>query len=180
MVTALAVVALLLSVVAAAAALLALRILGQLRSSVAVLNRGSEGDSESLLEASGRHAAAADTLTIRYGEVLVALERQRIAGEQSATAVRAELAAAMTHLLSETGKGLRRVALVRYDAFDDLAGRMSFSLALLDDHGNGVAISAINGRTDARVYARGIVGAEGSGQELSPEEAQAVRAAMEQ
>jgi hypothetical protein len=193
MVTALAVAAVLLSVVAAAAAVLALRILGQLRSSVAVLNRGADADAatgpdgapapvvprESLLEAAGRHAAAAEQLTARYGDVLVAIERQRVLTEHTAAAVRAELAASVTHLLTESGKGLRRVAMVRYDAFEDLAGRLSFSIALLDDHGDGVTISAINGRADSRVYAKGVQAAQGAGQELSPEEQQAVRAAME-
>ncbi|MCW2603784.1 MAG: hypothetical protein JWN61_1919 [Pseudonocardiales bacterium] len=178
MVTALAVIAALLSVAAVATAVLALRILGQLRASVAVLNRGAEGEAESLLESSGRHAAAAEQLTARYGDVLVAIERQRLQTEQTATAVRAELAATITHLLTETGKGLRRVAMVRYDAFEDLAGRMSFSVALLDDHGDGVTITAINGRADSRVYAKGVQASAGAGTDLSPEEQQAVKAAM--
>jgi hypothetical protein len=179
MVTALAVLAAVLSAAAVATAVLALRILGQLRASVAVLNRGAEDSSESLLESSGRHAAAAEQLTARYGDVLVAIERQRLQGEQTATAVRAELAASITHLLTETGKGLRRVAMVRYDAFEDLAGRLSFSIALLDDHGDGVTISAINGRSDSRVYAKGVQAQGPAGPDLSPEEQQAVRAAME-
>lgn len=178
MVTALAVLAALLSVAAAVVAVLALRVLGQLRSSVAVLARGSDSP-ESLLEAAGRHASAADQLTKRYGDVLIAIERQRVQSEQTAAEVRAELSAATTHLLTESGKGLRRVAMVRYDAFEDLAGRTSFSVALLDDHGDGVTISAINGRSDSRVYAKGVQASVGAGQDLSPEEQQAVRAAME-
>ncbi|HLY33120.1 MAG TPA: DUF4446 family protein, partial [Jatrophihabitantaceae bacterium] len=72
---------------------------------------------------------------------------------------------------------LRRVALVRYDAFADLSGRMSFSLALLDSAADGVVLSAIAGRTDTRVYAKGIVGGKGE-HDLSPEERQAVKSAM--
>lgn len=178
MVTALAVAAALLSAGAVGTAILALRTLGKLRGSVAVLNRGSDADAESLLEATGRHAAATEQLTQRYGDVLVAIERQRLQTEQTATAVRAELAATVTHLLTETGRGLRRVAMVRYDAFEELAGRLSFSLALLDDHGDGLTISAINGRADSRVYAKGVQACAGAGQELSPEEQQAVTAAM--
>jgi hypothetical protein len=179
MLTALVVLAVLLSAVAVVAAVLALRTLGQLRSAVTVLNRGADDTQESLLEAAGRHAAASEQLTSRYGDVLVALERQRIHTEQSAAAVRAELAATTTHLLTETGKGLRRVAMVRYDAFEDLAGRLSFSVALLDDHGDGVVLSAINGRAESRVYAKGVGASAGAGYDLSPEEEQAVRAAMQ-
>ena len=66
---------------------------------------------------------------------------------------------------------------MRYDAFGEMSGRMSFSLALLDEQGDGVTISAIAGRSDTRVYAKGV--ADGKGEhELSPEEAQAVASAL--
>jgi hypothetical protein len=72
---------------------------------------------------------------------------------------------------------LSNVALVRYDAFSELSGRLSFSLALLDDNGDGVTISAIAGSGDTRVYAKAV--ADGKGEhELSPEEQQAVAAAV--
>ena len=51
---------------------------------------------------------------------------------------------------------VRRVGLVRYDAFEDVGGRLSFSCALLDDHGTGVVMTSINGRQDTRVYAKPI------------------------
>lgn len=72
---------------------------------------------------------------------------------------------------------LRNTALVRYDAFEDVSGRMSFSLALLDADGNGLTLSALAARTDTRVYAKSISAGKGQ-QELSPEEQQAVRAAL--
>jgi hypothetical protein len=54
---------------------------------------------------------------------------------------------------------------------------MSFSLALLDDKGDGVTISAIAGRSDTSVYAKGITDGKGE-HELSPEEQQAVSTAL--
>jgi hypothetical protein len=78
---------------------------------------------------------------------------------------------------AEVDGPLRNTALVRYDAFGDVTGRMSFSLALLDEQGHGVTISAIAGRSDTRVYAKGVTAAKGE-QDLSPEERQAVAAAM--
>ena len=66
---------------------------------------------------------------------------------------------------------------VRYDAFTEMSGRMSFSLALLDDDGDGVTITAMTGRTDTRVYAKAVAGGAGE-HELSPEERQAVSAAL--
>src|SRR6266571_8059315 len=42
---------------------------------------------------------------------------------------------------------VRNIAVVRYDAFEDMGGRLSFSAALVDDHGSGLVLSAISGRT---------------------------------
>lgn len=70
-----------------------------------------------------------------------------------------------------------RIAVVRYDAFEDMGGALSFSAALLDERGDGVVMSAINGRTETRTYAKAITGG-GSEHHLSDEEEQAVRQAM--
>ena len=51
---------------------------------------------------------------------------------------------------------VRHVALLRYDAFEDVGGRLSFSCAMLDDHGTGVVLTSINGRQETRVYAKPI------------------------
>jgi uncharacterized protein DUF4446 len=73
-------------------------------------------------------------------------------------------------------RALRDVAVVRYDALNEMSGQFSFSLALLDAMGDGVVLSSINGRAETRTYAKPVVGGEGE-LELSPEEAQAVHAA---
>jgi hypothetical protein len=72
---------------------------------------------------------------------------------------------------------LRRVAVVRYDAFGDMGGRLSFSAALLDEAGDGLVLTSINGRTETRTYAKGIAAGRGE-QKLSPEEQEAISAAM--
>jgi len=67
--------------------------------------------------------------------------------------------------------------LVRYDAYFEMSGRQSTSIALLDAHGSGVVVSSIHHRDQARLYAKQVV--EGQGQlELSPEEQEAVRVAL--
>jgi hypothetical protein len=73
--------------------------------------------------------------------------------------------------------GVRRVALVRYDAFDDVGGRLSFSCALLDEHGSGVVLTSINGRQDTRVYAKPVQTGS-STYNLSLEETEAIARAM--
>jgi hypothetical protein len=70
-----------------------------------------------------------------------------------------------------------RVGLVRYDAFDDMGGALSFSAALLDDRSDGVVISAINGRTETRCYAKAVAGGV-SEHNLSDEELEALDAAL--
>lgn len=75
--------------------------------------------------------------------------------------------------------GLSKVAVVRYDAFDDLGGRLSFSAAIVDDAGRGLVMTAIHGRTETRTYLKQVPVSAASGQrDLSPEEAQAVAEAM--
>lgn len=71
---------------------------------------------------------------------------------------------------------LQRFHLVRYDAFDDMGGRLSFSAALLDDHGDGLVITSINGRTETRTYAKPIRGLS-SEHNLSEEERAAIEGA---
>jgi hypothetical protein len=70
-------------------------------------------------------------------------------------------------------RALRDVAVVRYDALNEMSGQLSFSLALLNAKGDGVVLSSINGRAETRTYAKPVVAGK-SDQELSPEEAQAV------
>jgi len=73
--------------------------------------------------------------------------------------------------------GVRRVALLRYDAFEDVGGRLSFSCALLDEHGTGIVLTSINGRQETRVYAKPVDSGESS-YNLSLEEGEAIRKAM--
>jgi hypothetical protein len=68
-------------------------------------------------------------------------------------------------------------ALVRYDAYNELSGHQSVSIALLDDERSGVVLSCIHHRDQARVYAKAVVAGEGE-LELSPEEAEAVATAL--
>lgn len=72
---------------------------------------------------------------------------------------------------------VRHVALLRFDAFEDVGGRLSFSCALLDDHGSGVVLTSINGRQETRVYAKPITDGD-STYNLSTEEGEAIRQAM--
>ena len=85
--------------------------------------------------------------------------------------------AAANQRIAEVGRlALQKFHLVRYDAFDDMGGRLSFSAALLDDHGDGVVITSINGRTETRTYAKPVRNLE-SDHNLSEEERAAIAGA---
>jgi hypothetical protein len=103
---------------------------------------------------------------------VTAVRRSQSAGEalqRDLDVLRGEVA----QVQADLSTSLRHVAVVRYDAFDDLAGRLSFSAALLDDAGDGVVLTSINGRSETRTYAKGVT-AGGSGHPLSPEEKEAI------
>jgi hypothetical protein len=79
-------------------------------------------------------------------------------------------------LRAEAGDALRHLAVVRYDAFGDMGGHLSWSLALLDDAGHGVVLTSIHGRSDSRTYAKS-VSSWSCEQQLSPEEQEAIEGA---
>ncbi len=70
------------------------------------------------------------------------------------------------------------IGLVRYDAFPEAGGNLSFSVAFLNDEGSGIVVSSINGRQEGRVYAK-FIHNHHSNQPLSLEEEQAINKASE-
>jgi Protein of unknown function (DUF4446) len=69
-------------------------------------------------------------------------------------------------------------ALIRYDAYGEMSGRQSTSIALLDANRSGLVLSSIHHRDQARLYAKEV--REGKPElELSPEEDEAIKRALE-
>jgi hypothetical protein len=66
---------------------------------------------------------------------------------------------------------------VRYDAYNEMSGRQSSSIALLDDTGTGVVMSSILHRDQARLYVKNVQNGQ-SDFELSPEEQEAIQTAQ--
>ncbi|MCW2605628.1 MAG: hypothetical protein JWO60_321 [Frankiales bacterium] len=140
---------------AALALLLCLVLLARLRRLARAHRTLVGADSGTTFVQSVERSAAASTALRRDVELL-----------------RDDLAAARADL----SDALRHVAVVRYDAFADMGGRMSFSAALLDDAGDGLVLTSINGRSETRTYAKGVAGGT-SEHSLSPEELEAVQRA---
>lgn len=169
-----AVFAMVMAYVALVAAYFALRTLAKLRRATAALGRGADGRTESLIEATERNATATALLGEQVGQLQEIVAASRAYVDERCEQRLREL----TPDSGEAAGAVRNVALVRYDAFREMSGRMSFSLALLDDSGDGVAISAVAGAGDTRVYAKAIAAGRGE-HDLSPEEEQAVDAALQ-
>jgi hypothetical protein len=88
------------------------------------------------------------------------------------------LDARMDHAEARLDGTVAHRALVRYDAYGEMSGRQSVSIALLDSHRSGIVLSSIHHRDSARLYVKQIH--QGRPElELSPEETEAVRLALQ-
>lgn len=132
--------------------ILALR-LGKLRRDYAVL-RG-EGEERDILAAVSRAMKRVEALDKRVDSAMSAHEEQAAIGRTA----------------------IQNLGVVRYDAFEEQGGRLSFSAAFVDDHGNGLVLTSINGRTEARTYAKPLIGLQ-SEYNLSDEEREAIAIAL--
>ena len=121
----------------------------RMRRAYAVLQ--GKGRSDDFVTAVNRHIAVVDELRGEVGSLQHGLAKVR----------------------TDVKDALRHIAVVRYDAFPDMGGRLSFSAALLDDAGDGLVLTSINGRSETRTYATGVK-AGTSEHQLSPEEEQAI------
>lgn len=87
------------------------------------------------------------------------------------------LDARMDHAETRLDGTVAHRGLVRYDAYGEMSGRQSTSIALLDANQSGVVLSTISHREHARLYAKQVHKGR-SDLELSPEEQEAVRLAI--
>ena len=95
----------------------------------------------------------------------------------TAALARVEEAASLWRDLQRRAEGcVQHVGVVRFDAFQEVGGQLSFAVALLDGNGNGVVLSSLHGRQETRVFAKPIRGGE-SEVALTVEESDALRQA---
>ncbi len=74
----------------------------------------------------------------------------------------AELTKECQSIREESATNLKKVGMVRFNAFEDTGSDLSFAIALLDEEKNGLILSSIFGRSESRVYAKPIVNGESS------------------
>lgn len=88
-----------------------------------------------------------------------------------------EIKREFTKLETKLSLAIQNVGLIRYDAFDNIGPRLSFSVALLDEYLNGIVITSIHGREQSTAYSKPIVKGK-SEYSLSVEEMQAIEKAI--
>lgn len=113
---------------------------------------------------------------VPHGDLLALVSRQiqSVKELQRATDLIARETAQVRQRVSSA---VRTVGFARYDAFPDVGGQLSFSTALLDEAGDGVVLTTINGRTNSRSYAKAVRGGQ-SEYQLSGDERAAIAMAM--
>lgn len=151
-----AVIAAVIAVVALVAVIIALNRLGSLRRDQKLVIGESERDITA-------HAADLERQFVILHDHLIDIATRL---DHRVSAAETRLDGAVSHR-----------AVVRYDAYNELSGHQSVSIALLDSHRSGVVISSIQHRDQTRFYVRQVERGKGT-VELSPEEQQAVDGAI--
>jgi hypothetical protein len=116
-------------------------------------------------------------LTGPEGEDLEQLLRQNLRSVQEVEARHGDLERQLSNLAVQLRGCVQKVGLVRFDAFGDVSGGQSFSIALLDDLQNGVIVTGLFGRSDSRCFGKSVRNGTPE-QPLSEEETQALEIAL--
>ena len=72
----------------------------------------------------------------------------------------------------------QRVALLRYNPYEDTGGDQSFSLALLDNEGSGIVVTSLHARSGTRVFAKSVNKGKVDKYQFSKEEQDVISKAM--
>ncbi|MBX4187220.1 MAG: DUF4446 family protein [Candidatus Doudnabacteria bacterium] len=82
----------------------------------------------------------------------------------------------LADLYKDNQNNFQKIGFVRYNPFDDAGGNISFVLALLNAHNDGVVMSSLHGREGTRVYSKAIKNGKSESQ-LTDEEVKAIKQA---
>lgn len=101
-------------------------------------------------------------LTRRYNAFMTGNNAASLEGLLEETLARAreqsealrDLRFALRQLETMQKRTVQRIGIVRFNAFPDTGSDLSFAVAILDGHGDGVVLSSLYGREESRVYAK--------------------------
>ncbi len=72
----------------------------------------------------------------------------------------AVLMSRLTNCENDSNISLKKVGIVNFDAFDDVTGKLSFSLALLNNNNDGIILTSLYGHNSCNTYLRDVVSGE--------------------
>lgn len=72
----------------------------------------------------------------------------------------AVLMSRLSNCENDSNISLKKVGIVNFDAFDDVTGKLSFSLALLNNNNDGIILTSLYGHNSCNTYLREIVSGE--------------------
>jgi len=131
----------------------------------------------SLARVGGHGRAIRKLLSATSGESLEALIRDSLERLDGNSRRLDEVAENLKQSVENQKLCLQKTGMVWFDAYDDVHGKQSFSVALLNAYDTGVVLTGLFGRTDARCYGKPVVNGK-SEHQLSEEEKQSVQVAM--
>lgn len=72
----------------------------------------------------------------------------------------AVLMSRLTNCENDSNISLKKIGIVNYDAFDDVTGKLSFSLAILNNNNDGIILTSLYGHNSCNTYLREVVSGE--------------------
>ena len=90
-----------------------------------------------------------------------------------------DMQSGVDHMAEALSNSVHKYGIVKYDAFDDVGGKLSFVLAMLDDRDTGFVLNAVHSKDNCFLYIKEIINGE-SYILLSDEEIKALRIAKNQ
>lgn len=91
----------------------------------------------------GDHGATIEDLVLKHKKTLASHNKNLV-----------QLGKLLEELVERNKLSVQRIGVVRFNPFANAGGQMSFALALLDGHDNGIVISSLHSREGTRIYAK--------------------------
>lgn len=72
----------------------------------------------------------------------------------------AVLLSRLTNCENDSNISIKKIGIVNFDAFDDVTGKLSFSLAMLNNNNDGIILTSLYGHNSCNTYLREVVSGE--------------------
>ncbi len=111
---------------------------------------------------------------VNFSQIIDSLAREQDLHNQQV----GKIAQALSHLEQKSKANFQKMALLRFNPFEDTGGDQSFAIALLDGDNNGIVVSSLHSRNGTRVYAKEVKAGKSTVHQFSKEENEVVGKAL--